>query len=502
MILGGRLFVAAALLVGCAAEAPAGDQTVPPPSELGTTSSAIATATSGAEYATVCKNNQVPLPPWWGVRNIGVAGGWTSRGHFSNGYTGFSGNVYTATSSTPPGLCALVAHDLAGGDTGLFDVLCQGSNGKACFWEGQRPQTPPAAGVILADPCCNNIDPWVLGGQALADVAGATRCTDCHAGETAFIIHNDITHPLQKANLSGWRPTSWYQPIVASGWLMNPSPPQTTSYPASCLGCHAAGGQGHALPTLSLPGFGNGHFCDILFEITGRSGIDGGMPPTISCLPGSNCARDSDPAVKTMLAACGMPNPRLPTITRITPPGIGPAATKVHASQGHAGVHQHYFYNATTTMPNAGCCTGQQSHPVIALGDTLNVSIWIPGGDKPREVMIQVWDGIKWSRVFWGEDLMAFGPRKNMGALPATNSWQTLTFKGQDLGLPGTTKLNGMAFTLYDGSAYWADALFRSSDPGLNSQWVSQVWVRDGVPAGATLAADGGDFWDWRPFFP
>ena len=148
-----------------------------------------------------------------------------------------------------------------------------------------------------------------------------------------------------------------------------------------------------------------------------------------------------------------------------------------------AGEHQHYFYNATGTL-------------TVATGDTLFAYVYLDPVNPPSEVMLQWNDGTWEHRAYWGANLIGFGvdgtvSRRYMGALPATGQWVRLSVSAAQVGLEGKT-LNGMAYTLYGGRASW-DYAGKTAKP-VNSD---TVWMDDAVPAGATLAADGGDSWTW-----
>ena len=83
-----------------------------------------------------------------------------------------------------------------------------------------------------------------------------------------------------------------------------------------------------------------------------------------------------------------------------------------HQSALLSGEHQHYFYNATTTLP-------------VAVGDTLFAYVYLDPANPPSEVMLQ-WDDGSWEhRAYWGANLIGFGAdgtvsRHYMGA-PAGN---------------------------------------------------------------------------------
>src|SRR6185437_8071555 len=117
-----------------------------------------------------------------------------------------------------------------------------------------------------------------------------------------------------------------------------------------------------------------------------------------------------------------------------------------HQASLAAGEHQHYFYNATTTLP-------------VAVGDTLFAYVYLEPANPPSEVMLQWYDGTWEHRAYWGANLIGFGTdgtvsRRSMAALPATGQWVQLAVPASQVGLEGRT-LSGMAFTLYNGRATW-----------------------------------------------
>ena len=115
-----------------------------------------------------------------------------------------------------------------------------------------------------------------------------------------------------------------------------------------------------------------------------------------------------------------------------------------HQSALLSGLHQHHFYNATTTLS-------------VSTGDTLYTYVYLDPVNPPSEVMLQ-WNNGTWEhRAYWGANLIAWGDdatnsRRYMGALPATGQWVRLSVPAALVGLEATT-LNGMAFTLSDGRA-------------------------------------------------
>lgn len=476
------------------------------------TAGALLTNTAGTQYAQTCNANGVPLPPSWGASTIGP-GQWIDDGDTTNSYISNEGRVYHwIATAGPPGMCVILAH--AGG--GTFDVICQGTNGNACFWEkAVSPSPPPTTPLIIAGLTIPS--PTVLGGKDLLD-HGVLQCTHCHRGENAFITHANSGHPLNLISLPQWMPAppaNVFNPIVATGWFENPGP-STTNVPASCTtsNCHVAPAfpgdinKGGRFPTLSrMPPYqaGADSYCSILAKVVNRPSNQGGMPMGISCTENVNCARQTDPAVRAMLAACGAPSPALPSVSGTDSPGV-PAkflSNRVHVSSNQPGLHRHGFTSATTTMPNAGCCAGQVSRPALAPGDAINVWVYPSVDNPPTEIMVEVFDGTNWFRPYWGANNINLSNRSFRGPLPQPGVWTVLSFRPADIGMPGNPVVSGMSFTLFDGTASWADVLFRISDPGFNNQFVSQVWIADRIPAGGQPFT-ANDEWRFRtePFAP
>jgi hypothetical protein len=473
---------------------------------------ALTTTTSGHNYVSKCVSNGVPKPPDWGASTVGAPGSgkpWIYNGDYKAGYDPdppdafffLDGSVFYSQSTTPPGICVLNEHR-----NGFFDVICQAASGvnggtpKACFWEGIRTwsATLPSQALMLADTTKDST--VVQGGTSLAD---ADRCTRCHAGENAFITHFASGHPLNLNGYPGWMPSDFIDPIVDKSF---PIPtPATAGYPAGCAACHTKGGLAGRLPSLTNMSQYSGHYCDLLAEVTNRSPQYGGMPAGgPNCTRNQDCPAQTDPAVKAMLADCGGPSPRYPTSISglAAPSGIGVEflSGRRHRSYSVAGAHSHWFMGATETMPNAGCCRHQNSHPALKTTDKIELQIYIPADDKPQEVMVQIFNGTTWYRAYWGADKITDqGTRTNKGGLPATNKWVTLSFTPGDLGMTGTNVLSGMKFTLFDGMAWWTDVLFRNSDSPYSGKYVSQMWVGESLPKGAQQFADVNDYWKFEP---
>ncbi len=95
----------------------------------------------------------------------------------------------------------------------------------------------------------------------------------------------------------------------------------------------------------------------------------------------------------------------------------------------------------------------------IKSGDTLYAYIYLDPNNPPQEVMLQWNDGDWNQRAYWGQNLINWGTngttsRRYMGRLPAGGGWVRLEVPAAHVGLAGKT-VNGLAFTLYGGRAWW-----------------------------------------------
>jgi uncharacterized protein (TIGR03437 family) len=123
-----------------------------------------------------------------------------------------------------------------------------------------------------------------------------------------------------------------------------------------------------------------------------------------------------------------------------------------------AGLHQQNFSGASETLE-------------VNVGDVLIAYVFIDPNTPPSEVMLQWKENTQgWEhRAYWGANEIEWGAentsgRRRIGVLPRAGAWVRLEVPASLVGLEGKT-INGMAFTLYGGSATWdrAGKLTKSS---------------------------------------
>ena len=115
-----------------------------------------------------------------------------------------------------------------------------------------------------------------------------------------------------------------------------------------------------------------------------------------------------------------------------------------------AGLSQHFFQGAKEPL-------------VVADGQTLFAYVYLDPDNPPKEIMMQWNDGTWEHRAYWGENKIDWGKdgqvsRKHMGGLPEVDKWVRLEVPVDQVGLKPGAKINGWAFTQFDGTVYWDKA--------------------------------------------
>lgn len=136
------------------------------------------------------------------------------------------------------------------------------------------------------------------------------------------------------------------------------------------------------------------------------------------------------------------------------------------------GNNQHYFINS------------KNPHEVFAVEDEFFAYVYLDPENPPKQIMLQFNDG-SWSRrAYWGESLIPYGTenttsRVKVGSLPELGKWVRLSVTVKKLGLKPKDKINGIAFTQWDGTLYWDKVgvitkIDQSQDPTLSlKKWIS-----------------------------
>lgn len=100
----------------------------------------------------------------------------------------------------------------------------------------------------------------------------------------------------------------------------------------------------------------------------------------------------------------------------------------------------------------------------IGAGAKLFTHVYLDPQNPPKQIMLQ-WHGPGgWEhRAYWGENQIPWGvdqsaSRRPMGPLPKVGQWVRLEVDADAVGLKPGTKIDGWAFTQFDGSVHWDTA--------------------------------------------
>jgi hypothetical protein len=116
-----------------------------------------------------------------------------------------------------------------------------------------------------------------------------------------------------------------------------------------------------------------------------------------------------------------------------------------------AGLHQCQF-------------TGTAKPLFVSPGDKLFVYVYLDPKDPPQSIMLQYDDGTWEHRAYWGADkcLLAGTPNGpqhfNAGPLPPAGQWARLEIEAERLNLRPDSRIHGMGFVQFNGSAYYDKA--------------------------------------------
>ncbi len=153
------------------------------------------------------------------------------------------------------------------------------------------------------------------------------------------------------------------------------------------------------------------------------------------------------------------------TKTETVPVHSGGRATK----RTGTGLNQHYFTGATDQLE-------------IQAGDVLFAWVWLDPQNPPKTVQFQFNDGSWEHRVSWGEP-KGFGRGNGPGAfkagkLPKAGEWVRLEVPASSVGLKPGSKLNGWAFSQFDGTIYYDHAGVTHITPDARHLRSLAVWEK------------------------
>ena len=169
------------------------------------------------------------------------------------------------------------------------------------------------------------------------------------------------------------------------------------------------------------------------------------------------------------------------------------SGSQSHTQPAAGGLHQHFF-------------NVDDAHFLwVSATDTLVTYVLLDPCNPPTELMLQFSvPGLGWEhRAYWGSDATGWGAdgtesRRYMGPLPPAGRWVRLEVPASLVGVDGEY-LDGMAFTLYDGRA-WFDRSGKAGTCVLGTAPVPSVlpgdtvWFDDALPEGSDT--DGNWIWD------
>ena len=153
-----------------------------------------------------------------------------------------------------------------------------------------------------------------------------------------------------------------------------------------------------------------------------------------------------------------------------------------------AGNNQHFFWQS------------KSPYEIASDGDEFFAYVFLDPIDPPKQVMLQFNDGTWEHRAYWGKSLIPYGKENTvgkvkMGELPKTGEWIRLAVNAKQVGLKPKAKVNGIAFTQFDGKIFWDKVGVKStrdprSDPTLSlAKWTDSAKSEKKLPGDVVKAA-------------
>jgi len=134
------------------------------------------------------------------------------------------------------------------------------------------------------------------------------------------------------------------------------------------------------------------------------------------------------------------------------------------------GSEQHFFTEARSKL-------------VVGSGDTLFTYVYLDPIKPPKSIMLQFHTNDWEHRAFWGEDVIPHGSGKGaghqwLGDLPEPGQWVRLEVPADSVGLSAGDRLDGWAFSQFDGTVYWDHSGIHTQIPQGNEGFQSlSVWM-------------------------
>lgn len=147
------------------------------------------------------------------------------------------------------------------------------------------------------------------------------------------------------------------------------------------------------------------------------------------------------------------------------------------------GLHQVFF--SSTSQPLT-----------VGAGAKFFAHVYLDPTNPPKSIMIQFHTGDWKNRANWGDPgAIPYGAKDTfekvqLGGLPQAGNWVKLEFEAAKLGLKPGTRVTGLAFTQFDGTAYWdKTGLVSVDDPGANPLFSFKAWYASEKALGTRSAA-------------
>ncbi len=161
------------------------------------------------------------------------------------------------------------------------------------------------------------------------------------------------------------------------------------------------------------------------------------------------------------------------------PQGDGPNPFQLVSLSGRPAEHGEKVSTRTAQGRSQHFFTEASPPLVIGQGDVLFTHVLLDPDNPPREIMLQWNDGSWEHRAFWGEDAIDWGKadtasRRRIGDLPEPGKWTRLEIPVGKVGLKPGAKVNGWAFTQFDGTVFWDTAGLRTRTPQAGQGYRSQ----------------------------